>query len=370
MLLALTAVSTLDTAWSFPRAWKDHVLNVRGRKSVPAMYRLATRPNIGLWVVERAAALCVAGACTPDWHWELWARTVLPAAARSARLSKPVYFVLHGWDEPLSPYPRGCLDPQRETWFKHVLDNPHGVLTPEDAQQSVIFSPAVIQGCHTDILFPYGEEVQNDEERRGADAIPHTPWQAKKARLAWRGSPTGGGGAENHRLRTVQLIHAMLPDGDVFFNVGAVRRRWFQPDPPGHVIVDASLVRKSIPFADFARYKYLLDVGGHSYSRRLARLGQLNSTLLLFHAFSDLATLALRPRIDYVPISNVSDVASALTMLQKRDTLAFFMAQNARRRLRKALTPSSLEQYTRFVLEHLDRTCTFETEPKALYQQR
>jgi hypothetical protein len=334
----------------FPMEWRQHVHLVSGRKSLSVMRRLATRPNVGLWVVENGVARCLTGACNPDWHWEVWARDILPEAARRASLSRPVYFLLHGWDEPLSPYPPGCLGNSTEAWFKHVLENPHGVLETRDASQAVILSPAIINGCHREILFPYGEEVQGEDERAQSDHITHTPWESRFDVLGWRGSGTGNGGAENHRLRTVQRVLADMPDADVYFH----------ENPVGNF--NASLVKSRIPFSHFAQYKYLLDLGGNSYSRRLPRLGQLNATLVLFHAYSDLATLVLRPHIDYIPILSVESIAPVVRMLRSRGTYARWLGRNARSRLRKALSPLSLQRYTRFVLEHLDQSCTFDED--------
>ena len=114
--------------------------------------------------------------------------------------------------------------------------------------------------------------------------------------------------------------------------------------------------------------KYVLDLGGFSYSRRIPYVGQLNSTLVILNVFDDLVMLALNPGRHYVRIHALDDLGEfqnptkyALVASGKLpvDELARRMGLLGAQRIREATSNAALVAYTRSMLEHLDRACSF-----------
>lgn len=239
----------------FPASWTSTFNTTRGQKDVSFMRSIAQRRGMSLWAVRNGTVRCEHGSCVPaDWHWADFAGRILPAAAAQARLERPVHFLMHAFDEALTPFRGGgCLDPAREDLFKHVLRQGHLRLTDAEAAQVVILSPAKISGCHSDLLYPYKEIVRSrfEEHESETDGRPEpfdrteVPWGARDDAILWRGSGTGGGGGDNHRVRVVRAMRALAlrqPAGAAVPNVG------FHVSNP----FSEGLVLGRVNFTDFA----------------------------------------------------------------------------------------------------------------------
>lgn len=181
--------------------------------------------------------------------------------------------------------------------------------------------------------------------------VAHVPWNVRRRALGWRGSATGRGQSTNHRLAIVAALRAAAAscsvELDVFFNdVNEIA----SVVPPG--LLGAKLI-----FEEFSQYRFLLDMGGNSYSRRLTYLAQLNATLIVFNTFADLSTLVLLPDVHYHAPFAVGDVCGLLSAID--DNNARVMGRRAGDVMRRAMTISNLVAYTKGLLEHLDLHCTF-----------
>ena len=136
----------------------------------------------------------------------------------------------------------------------------------------------------------YCEQVQG--RRNHVSAVP---WEQRLSVGFFRGTSTGFGvngrdsnardGPENHRQRLVREMRRH-PD---HFDVGVT-------DQPA----DGPVGAESVPLSDWARWRYHVDLGGNTYSPRLADVARVNSTLIAVSAYDDAFTLTLSEGTHYL----------------------------------------------------------------------
>eukprot|EP01062_Namystynia_karyoxenos_P037964 TRINITY_DN2760_c2_g2_i1.p1 TRINITY_DN2760_c2_g2~~TRINITY_DN2760_c2_g2_i1.p1 ORF type:complete len:702 (+),score=153.16 TRINITY_DN2760_c2_g2_i1:85-2190(+) len=181
-----------------------------------------------------------------------------------------------------------------------------------------IFSPGAAPGCFSDLLFPSVAGWQ-------ATPVIKGPWEKKKKVVFWRGSTTGFGfpSGQSHRLRLVKAARA-LAEPQLAGSTASAGFTAFVQDCAGAACSEArSLKADSVPFQTMAEYRYVLDIDGNTYSRRMAQLLRYNSTVFRAAYYHDVFSKALSPWIHYVPFRmDTTDLGEAVRTVASDDGLA------------------------------------------------
>ncbi|CAK5266207.1 unnamed protein product [Mycena citricolor] len=160
--------------------------------------------------------------------------------------------------------------------------------------------------CFADIVFPaqwYYASSPWSGKFQHADDIP---WQAKKDVLYWRGMSNNGQILHQnyHAFTRFRLVKLAATRPDI---MDAKMTGWF----PGHCTTDCDpepIIQEYItpggahPREEVYKYKFALDVDGHTFSGRF--LGLLRSGSLVFKAtaFTEYFSDWLRPYEHYIPV--------------------------------------------------------------------
>lgn len=196
-----------------------------------------------------------------------------------------------------------CMDEKQLEY----LERHHGFFqNPESFQATYkavpIFSPATIDSVFLDILLPAHLFQDTWDASRDGDM----PWGKKKASLFWRGSTTGGMAADDwissHRLRLVGKYgnKTRMANGAVEADISlhdAIQCAGFCPR-----IRERFAPTVRVPFESHFRHKYLLDIDGNSYSRRLLSFHRSISLVFRAGIFSVWFSSWLKPWEHYIPL--------------------------------------------------------------------
>ena len=262
---------------------------------------------VTLWRMNGTRVEHVGGA-PENWHSNCFTGSLLPAVAAVLQPTRPIFFLINNYDEPSNRL--STCPPEVTHWHKNVFGWPNRV-TDDEAASLPFFSPCKIRGCHRDWLYPFGEVCSSE---RAISGQPR-PWHDRKNQLFWRGSTTGGGDLDtNHRVRAVRLLRN--------------DRRNASHDVAIHEFLqgvprDSSLEGPRVEMGDWDSYKYILDVGGNSYSRRLSLVAQLRSAVISYNPFEDVFSQTL-VNGTHVLFANLegSNIADLLEMLQSDEVAA------------------------------------------------
>jgi len=108
------------------------------------------------------------------------------------------------------------------------------------------------------------------------------PWNNKIPKVVWRGSSTGRQSTQWQEISRFKLVlEGMKHQNTTDFAITKLNQGW--QDPPFSKEIQQALGDKladSIPFADFMKYKGILDIEGNSWSSRLGHLFCLNSVVV------------------------------------------------------------------------------------------
>lgn len=180
-----------------------------------------------------------------------------------------------------------------------------------------VFSRTKLVACMGDILWPdYMLASWQPEENFARNKEPEHQWEQKKEVLYWRGSATGGN-LKPHTWRyhhRVQLYMWTLNDSRYVLLV-LFSSSWTLRYDTGIVAVGncagyaCQEMRRIIPkntarsFSDVWKYKYVLDMDGHSYSQRLKSLFISNSlTFKMNTLFPEFWSFWFEPWKHYIPV--------------------------------------------------------------------
>jgi hypothetical protein len=155
-------------------------------------------------------------------------------------------------------------------------------------------------------------------------------WKDKIDKVVWRGSPTGFGPLTNRtRFRSLVKLSS-LPDVDACFS----RFHHSSDDPKKDLELLTHLgiacPQNQTEFHEFARYRYVLDMDGNSWSDRFIHLLSLGSTVIKqAPKFDDAVTLKARPYIHYIPVkSDMSNMEDVLRHCRSNPTYCQKVAEN------------------------------------------
>ena len=285
---------------------------------------------------------------TNDWHWDCFVHRLLPAVAKILpQATGPLYLLINSYDEPVSRLETTC-DAQILQAHANIFGWPNRV-SADDANRIPFFSPCKVRGCHKDWLYPYGEICDAENVRLARDVS----WEDRKDALFWRGTTTGFGSArrlilhatKNHRVRLIRALRQAAAVRNLSVDVGFTD--FLQGIP--------RLEELSAPYIDFAtwnEYKYIFDMGGNSYSRRLVNLAHLKSALILNNPYQDLFSRTL-VNGTHVLWSDPAggDILSLYVMLLNDSKTGRRMGTSLERHMRRHFNFESLVQHMAAVLE-------------------
>ena len=285
---------------------------------------------------------------TSNWHWDCFVGRLLPAVARiMPEAIGPLYLLVNSYDEPVSRLETTC-DARILDAHANIFGWPDRV-TADEADRLPVFSPCKVRGCHRDWLYPYGEICDAESVRLTREI----PWEDRKAALFWRGTTTGWGAArrailqkgKNHRVRLVRALRQAAAQRNLSVDLGFTD--FIQNIP--------RLEELSAPYVDFHswnEYKYILDMGGNSYSRRLANLAHLKSALVLNNPYQDLFSRTLVNGTHVLWSDPTGDDILALyEMLVTESRAGQRMGTTLERHMRRHFNFESLVQHMASVLE-------------------
>jgi hypothetical protein len=224
-----------------------------------------------------------------DWHWDCFVQRVLPAVSKRLPVGQPpIFLLINSYDEPVSRLEKTCHPRVLEVhgnifgWRSRV--------SPQLANKVPFFSPCKVRGCHKDWLYPYGEICDAYAVKLSRDI----PWEKRESSLFWRGTTTGYGSTrralletKNHRVRVVRALRQLSHTRpDLSIDVGFT-------DFLQNIQRIEELAAPWVNFEKWNEKRYILDIGGNSYSRRLVQLAHLRSALILSNPFQDLFSRTL-----------------------------------------------------------------------------
>lgn len=243
-----------------------------------------------LFTLQRVSASgvqYVAGGSS-NWHWDCFVQQILPAVAKHISAAQaPIYLLINSFDEPVSQL--DTCNPQVLRAHGNIFGRPDR-LAGHEINRLPIFSPCKVRGCHKDWLYPYGEIC----DPLSVPVPIDIPWELRNKTLFWRGSTTGFGKTRrslleglNHRVRVIRALRKGAAERpDLSFDVGFT-------DFVQNVPKIADLASPWVDFKQWTQFKFILDMGGNSYSRRLILLAHLKSAVILNNPFQDLFSRSL-----------------------------------------------------------------------------
>jgi hypothetical protein len=160
------------------------------------------------------------------------------------------------------------------------------------------------------------------------------PWHDRKPVAFWRGSTTGISAGNSWRgLARAKLCDLSLRD-TTLFDVGFsdVTQR---SEIESAEIRDAGLLRGPVPWQEWNRYKYLIDIDGNTNAFKGLFQRLLTGSPILKvesrQAFVQWYYDELRPWINYVPISaDMSDLVDKVRWLQSHDEITEVIGKRGR----------------------------------------
>ena len=226
-----------------------------------------------------------------------------------------------------------------------MFKNPPTFLAIDDLLP--IFSEATIGGCFNDIIFPryrlFGKiiDFKNDVLPWEAD-IPE--WENKTDIFFWRGSTTGARyDSKNfhnyHRSRLVEFDSNQLLDAKFTRIHTQIRNTDLEMNNPQQDLVkeiskfyeSKGLLSNHADFSNFAKYKYIIDIDGNTFSLRFVDLLRYTKSLILKIAvFDDFYTINTQPFVHYLPVKmDLSDLNEKIAWATRNQKKAKKIAQMA-----------------------------------------
>lgn len=246
-----------------------------------------------------------------------------------------------------------------------------------------IFSSASVKSCTADIVIPSSyamyEYLPSDEPP--VEFRNKTDWDAKIPKLYWRGSSTGAqyasgrydliNGAQRSRLvgmygRTPTVNNKVSDEIRKIQILNQTRRQnvydigftsFGQCDEPMCSEMESAFT--ALPRDPATRamdYKYLIDVDGNSFSRRMVYLLRWSSGLVFKSTlFMDWVGAFMEPWKHYVPVSvELSDLDELVSWAENNDKEAKEIVKRGREQADKRLRYEDMECYWARVMMHYD----------------
>lgn len=168
------------------------------------------------------------------------------------------------------------------------------------------------------------------------------PWVDRIAKAVWRGTCTGRGVSQRARLNVARLskAHPTLVDMALFPCGVCASLLRSQPSLFGGE-------RQGLAQAEYAKYKYVLDLDGDGCSGRLGKLFTTGAVVLKpWTAGYPFLYSALEPWVHYVPVrSDLSDLVKRVAWLQEHDDDAARIGRAAAEWARTNLSPEAIDAY-------------------------
>lgn len=178
-----------------------------------------------------------------------------------------------------------------------------------------------------------------------------TPWQDKKEIAVFRGSSTGiSSDIElNRRLKLCRLKNELLDCGLTSYNL---RPRFFRKDDKLYLStidvddLNCDIVDTLTPQQQ-SKYKYIINIEGHSIAYRLSLELSMGSVILLVDCENKLwYSDKLQPYIHYVPVKNdLSDIITQIEWCKANDDKCRRIAENAKKFYNDYLTKDKIFDY-------------------------
>jgi hypothetical protein len=197
------------------------------------------------------------------------------------------------------------------------------------------------------------DETYRDDLAAIGEAVSKTPFERRRNLIKWRGSLSGEEYPDlanyrrfpRYRLTKLSVRHPDILDARLTnYDFG---------DNEAGPALRAQLVREfgppaeTLSAASFVAYKYLISLDGVGAAwKRVATILACGSVLLLHNRWHQFFYAALRPWVNYVPVSyDLSDVVERYEWLVAHPTEARTIAENGLRLARETLSPEALETY-------------------------
>jgi hypothetical protein len=194
-------------------------------------------------------------------------------------------------------------------------------------------------------------------------------WNDKIETAMWRGSATGSMELEfNQRLQLTKLDNDLKNNDPTLLDAGIVS--WNSRDKidsnlqinyikPNEMIEQGISLKERIPMNEQLKYKYLINVDGHSATNRLSYLLKCGSLLLMVESrfvvgdqywYSHL----LIPFEHYIPIKfDLSDLVEQIKWCRENDDKCKQIMENAVKFYNKYLTKEGIMKYTAYMLNSI-----------------
>lgn len=211
--------------------------------------------------------------------------------------------------------------------------------------------------------------VNNDESYYKPNESDIVPWENKIETLLFRGGCTGPLELEyNQRLQITKLNNQWYKSKRGLLDAGIVS--WNSRDKirfdltidyikPKELNKKGIWTRKRIPMNEQLKYKYILDIDGHSKTNRMSYL--LQSECLIFITESKYVTGNLRwydilldPYVHYIPVKyDFSDLESQILWARDHDDECKEIAKNAKKLYNEYFNKEAIYDYCEYLFNSM-----------------
>lgn len=203
-----------------------------------------------------------------------------------------------------------------------------------------------------------------DDCKRISTTITTAPieWNDKKSVAVFRGTSTGMGTncRNNMRLKVLKLGKDNPDLLDVGITKWNTRPRKTSKDKVYSIIspkiIEMYPLKEFLSYEEQSRYKYIINIPGHTTSFRLSTLLGLKSVVLhVPHKYYMWFEPMLKPYIHYVPVrSDLQDLVKQVKWCIKNDDICKNIVNNANAFYNKYLSKTGMMEYMLTVLNGLD----------------
>ena len=217
---------------------------------------------------------------------------------------------------------------------------------------------------HCTILWPDSEFMRSMAYAPDISEIDEfqakCPWEVKIPRAFWRGSDSGwdeaeGGEVEKMpRVKLALMSKAMGEDGPLDARISRVFQ--CRTEENARRIFELDIVSGYLPFVEFLRYRYQIDIDGNTCAWKSFFL-KLYSNSLVLKPYSDNLQWyyhLVQPWIHYIPVQrDLEDLPELIDWAKAHDAQCLEMAKSATELVEKKLGFDKVLEYTAFLLKNI-----------------
>lgn len=274
-------------------------------------------------------------------------------------------FIINKRDHPILN--KNLYEPYPNVYPKDKNNNPPKIEYQYQYKNYIPILSPYTNSNYLDIPFIIPQDWQLAiQDKSYYEIKTHIEWKDKIPIAIFRGSATGSLELEyNQRLQISKLDYEWKISKPNLLDAGIVS--WNSRDK-----IDSKLqinfinpnnfpftLKKKIPMNEQIKYKYILNIDGHSNPNRTSYLLQLNSLILMVESKYVVGNICwysnvLQPFIHYIPIKyDLSDLEEKIIWCQNNDNECYKIVNNANKLYHDIINKKNILLYTSYVLNNI-----------------